>query len=257
VSAWLEHAEEAADAGATVDVVPVEDGIVEIRMRDAVGHNGMSAAWVLAFIHCLRTVTADTACKVVLLTGIGEYFCTGATLEALGDLQANRLAPTELTLGRQILGLNVPVIGVAEGHAIGGGLALLLSCDLALINEESRYGANFMTLGITPGMGMTHLLEDTFGKALAHELLYTGDLKRGMYFKDKGGFNAILPRGDLRRHALHLARALAEKPRDNLIQLKRVLTLPRRRAFEEASTLESLMHELSLSHLDLSQWGAP
>ncbi len=257
MSAWLEHAEHAPGAGTTVDVVSVEDGIVEIRMRDDAGHNGMSAAWVCAFIHCLRTVTADPACKVALLTGLGDYFCTGATLEALSDLRASRLAPTELTLGRQILGLNVPVIGVAEGHAIGGGLALLLSCDLILINEEGRYGANFMTLGITPGMGMTHLLEDAFGRSMAHELLYTGDLKRGSFFKEKGGFNAVLPRADLRRHALLLARALAEKPRDNLIQLKRALTLPRRRAFEEASTLESMMHEMSLSHLDLNQWGAP
>ena len=51
--------------------------------------------------------------------------------------------------------------------------------------------------------------------------------------------------------------SLAEKPRDNLLRLKRVLTLPRRRAFEEASTLETLMHELSLRELKLDAWGAP
>ena len=235
----------------------LEDGIVEIVMCDEAGKNGMSPAFSFAFLAALDALAQDGECRVALLSGLPEYFSTGATREALQDIAAGKLAPTELILGRRLIGLPMPVIAAAEGHAIGGGFALLMSCDLSVIAEDSRYGANFMSMGFTPGMGTTRLLEYAFGPALAHELLYTADLWRGSRFVNARGFNAILPRGEVRQRALLMARAIAEKPRANLLRLKRVLSLPKRQAYEEAITQESLMHEISFASLDINQWGAP
>jgi polyketide biosynthesis enoyl-CoA hydratase PksI len=252
MSAWLERIE---PQDGLIRVGMIEDGVAELAMTDAAGRNGMSPAWVKSFLAALNEVTRLSQARVLLLSGLSDYFCTGATLSVLKDLVENRLMPSELTLGRQLIGFDLPVVAAAEGHAIGGGFALLLSCDLAVISESSRYGANFMALGITPGMGMTRLLEAAVGRATAHELLYTGDLRRGRYFTNTGAFNAIVTGSEVRERALQLARGLADKPRDNLVHLKRSLSLPRRLAFEEALTTEPLMHGLSLPNLDTDLWG--
>jgi polyketide biosynthesis enoyl-CoA hydratase PksI len=232
-----------------------EDGVAELTMADDAGRNGMSHAWGQAFLAALDEVSEWRQARVLLLSGLPEVFSTGATLSALQDLRGGCLSPSALDFGRRLIGFPLPVIGVAEGHAIGGGFALLLSCDLAVVSETGRYGANFMALGITPGMGMTRLLEGALGRATAHELLYSGELRRGRLYAGTGAFNAIVPAAQVRQHALMLARALVDKPRDNLVHLKRALSLPRRLALEEAMTVEPLMHGLSLSNLDTGLWG--
>lgn len=241
--------------GGLIRVAMAEDGVAELAMLDPAGRNGMSAVWGAAFLEALDAAARLPQARVLLLTGLPECFCTGATLSVLKDLAEGCLSPTGLTLGRQVIGFPLPVIAAAQGHAIGGGFALLLSCDLAVISESSRYGANFMALGITPGMGMTRLAEAAMGRALAHELLYTGDLRRGRRFAGTAAFNAVMPGPQVREHALLLARGIADKPRDNLVNLKRSLSLPRRLAFEEAMTTEPLMHGLSFPNLDTGLWG--
>jgi polyketide biosynthesis enoyl-CoA hydratase PksI len=240
-----------------VRLIDLEDGIVELAMRDSSGSNAMSVAWVAALLDAYARISAHPTARVVLLTGLPDIFCSGASRETLADLIAGRLEPAELTLGRRLLELPIPVVAAAEGHAIGGGFALLVSADLAVLARESRYGANFTALGITPGMGMTRLLEQVVPPALAREMLYTGDLRRGTTFEGTGSFNGIVPRAEVRARGVVLARALAEKPRDTLIHLKRTLALPRLRAFDEASTHEVRMHAETLKHLDLGAWGAP
>src|SRR5581483_820736 len=106
-------------------------------------------------------------------------------------------------------------------------------------------GATFMNLGFTPGMGLTRLLEHVLSPALAHELLYTGECRKGSEFAGVSGFNAILPRAQMNERALETAWRIAEKPRQALEILKRVLSLRRRQLFEETLTHESLMHTIS------------
>lgn len=226
------------------------EGIACIDMVDAAGSNGFSEAFVGALVAALDEVAADSDINVAILAGTDEVFSSGATREVLEQLTEGRLAPTELVLGRRLMSLPVPVVAAAEGHAVGGGFALMLSADMVVIARESRYGANFMTLGITPGMGTTRLLETVLSPAVAHELLYTGELRRGASFAGMSGFNAIVPRRDVRARAFDIAQRVAENRRDSIVLLKRALTLPRRRVFEEAQTLESLMHDVSLPNLD-------
>lgn len=228
------------------------ESIAWIEMVDHTNHNGFSPRFVAALLAAFEEVESDRSYKVALLSGTREVFSSGATRAMLDALSGGEVAPTELVLGRRLMGLRVPVIAAAEGHAIGGGFALLLAADLAVLAAESRYGANFMSLGITPGMGITRLLEETVGRSLAHELLYTGELRRGASFVGTG-FSAVVERAAVRDRALELAWSISEKPTKSVELLKRALSLPRRRGFEEASTLEAFMHERSFQELDLGE----
>lgn len=220
-------------------------GVGLLRMRDEAGRNAMSRPFVEALAEALREATLWRDGKVVVLSGLSDVFSGGADKSTLVGLARGEVAPTDIILPKLVLDLPMPTVAAMEGHAIGGGLALGLSCDMAILARESRYGASFMNMGFTPGMGATKLLEWALSPALVAELLFAGEPKRGRDLEGKCGVNAIVPRAEVLPRALDLAERIAEKPREALELLKRTLSLPRRKAFEETITVESLMHRVS------------
>ena len=227
-----------------------EPGVWAIQMCDAPGNNALSEPLVEELQTALRAAE-DPAVKVMVLLGLPEVFCSGAPPELLQRLAAGEVAATDILLAQAVLDVPVPVVAAMEGHAIGGGLALGCCADLVLIARESRYGASFMNMGFTPGMGITRLLEHVLSPAVAQELLYTGEFRKGADFCGSSGFNAILPRAEVRARAFELAWRIADKPRPALELLKRVLSVRRRQAFEETRTLEALMHGLSFGQAEV------
>jgi polyketide biosynthesis enoyl-CoA hydratase PksI len=229
----------------------VADHVAIVTIDDAAGRNALSERVVIELIAALADVGADRSVHAIVLAGRADVFCAGASRDMLRAIVEGRVAPTDIMLPRAILDLPVPVIAAMAGHAIGGGLALGLCADLVLIARESRYGASFMNMGFTPGMGMTQLFEHVLTRAVAHELLYTGEARRGDAFT--AGFNYILPRAEVLAKAIDLATRIAEKPRFALEALKRTLSQPRRQAFEATRTVESLMHEVCFAQPDIAR----
>jgi enoyl-CoA hydratase/carnithine racemase len=78
-----------------------------------------------------------------------------------------------------MLDIEVPTVAAMQGHAIGGGLGLAVVCDLRVANREAKYGANFVRLGLHPGMATTYILPRLLGVPRAVELLLTGRLING------------------------------------------------------------------------------
>jgi polyketide biosynthesis enoyl-CoA hydratase PksI len=172
-------------------------------------------------------------------------FAAGAPRDLLARLARGEALPTDIALSKAMLDVPVPTIAAMEGHATGGGLALGLCADIIVLARESRYGASFMNMGFTPGMGMTRLLEHVLSPAIAQELLYTGEFRKGSEFVGATGINYILPRGQVCAKAFDVAARIAEKPRGSLELLKRTLSVRRRQAFEESRTIEAMMHSIS------------
>lgn len=222
------------------------DGVAEIVMTDPISSNALGEEMVHALRDAFREAGADTDVRVVVLGGEGETFSSGAPRALLLRLTRGDVHPADILLPKALLDCPVPVIAAMAGHATGGGFALGLAADLVLIAAECRYGFTFMNLGFTPGMGSTALCEHTLSPAVAHELLYTGELRRGSDLATTG-INHVLPRAQVRPKALDLAARIAAKPRRSVEILKRTLSLPRRRAFEASITHESLMHQLTLA----------
>ena len=223
------------------------DGVANLRMRDSSGRNALSERFVDELLERLVELGDNQRVKVGVLQGLDDVFCSGGSKEMLRDLASGRLPATDIMLTRALLEVPTPLIAAMEGHAVGGGLILGLSCDIILMARESRYGCPFMNMGFTPGMGSTRLLPHLLGDSLAAEMLYGGQSYRGTHFEGRPGINYVLARSDVDAKAMAVARAIAEKPRSSLELLKRELSLPKRRAFEEARTTESMMHELCFS----------
>src|SRR5262249_44796184 len=119
--------------------------------------------------------SADVRC--VVLTGTGSCFSSGADFKSTVQRQAAR-APNERSYAMyesflSLLDIAVPVIGALNGHAIGGGFGLALVCDLRIGARDAKYGANFVRLGLSPGMAISYMLPRLIGMARANELLLT------------------------------------------------------------------------------------
>ena len=230
-------------------VTQVDDGVATVTFDDVGSSNALSHAMVDALGVTFDTLGRDTSVRAIVLAGSDEYFSSGASREVVDDLATGRRDSSELVLPRVLLDCPVPVIAAMAGHAIGGGFALGMAADFIVLARESRYCLNFMDLGFTPGMGTTRLLEHVLSPAIAHELLFTGEARRGRDFEGKTGINHIVPRAEVMPRAHELASRIAEKSRLTIVALKRVLSLPRRQAFEAARSQETLMHQLAFGAL--------
>lgn len=227
-----------------------EDAVAIVRMQDETGRNSFTENFLAELRAALQTVAADRSVRVILLCGLPDVFCSGAPLELLRQLSANSLSPSELYLPRELLQLPLPCIAAMQGHAAGGGLALGLCADMTVVARESRYGASFMNMGFTPGMGMTRLLEHAMLPSLAHEMLYTGGFYRGSEFEGGRGFNRVVTKDEVENVAMDMALQIAEKPRTALELLKKTLANRRLKKYEADFQTEALMHRICFNEAE-------
>jgi polyketide biosynthesis enoyl-CoA hydratase PksI len=233
-------------------VTPRGDGVASLRIAsDAEPY--IDSPWVAAFAAALAQLGNDDALRAVVLEGGDRYFLAGASRAAL--LESNRGAEVIGYAGaavRALLALPIPVVAAAAGHGIGGGLLVALWCDVAVLAQEALYGANFMALGFTPGMGATHAVPAAFGEPLGRELLFTGRLLTGREIRDACCplSHAIRPRAQVLDHALRRARAIAEAPRHALVLLKQNLAARRCDALERALSAEATGHAMLFAQAD-------
>jgi polyketide biosynthesis enoyl-CoA hydratase PksI len=203
----------------------------------------MDPRWSERLVQSLDAIGRDASVRVVVLEGGAHAFCAGASRAALLTRDA---APTQYAaqVARALLATPVPVVAAMAGHAIGGGLVAGLWCDAVVLGEESLYGANFMALGFTPGMGATAVVPDAFGPFLGRRLLYTGELMTGREIRSTACplSHAVHKRAEVRDRALAIAGSMAEVPRAALVLLKQAIAGRRGDALEQALETEHRAH---------------
>ncbi|WP_317897849.1 polyketide synthase [Aurantibacillus circumpalustris] len=231
----------------SINLTSESNGVFTLFMADAGSKNALTPEFVESLVECLHSIKLNDAIKVLVLKGLPEVFCSGADMDTLVKLCKRQLKPVDIILSKMMLDIPIPVISAMEGHAIGGGLALGLCADVAVLAEESRYGCSFMNMGFTPGMGITKLMEHYMSPAIAQEMQYTGKFYQGRDLIGKTNFNYILPKEDVLEKANALAESMAEKPRKALAVLKRYQSMQRRKLFEETYSIETMMHELTFN----------
>jgi len=222
--------------------------IAQLRMQDTARKNVFSHSFVEAFVKALDEVEAADP-KVLIIQGLEDVFSGGADKESLMELADGKIVVRDLIISERLLGTSFPVIAAMQGHAMGGGLVIGLCSDLVLMAQESRYGAVFMNMGFTPGMGTTTLLPLLFGPYVAAEMMFTGKRYRGRELVEKGAsVNAILPKKEVETAAYNLALQIAEKNKKSLKLLKYTLAAPKKKLLIEARLQEDLMHTISFAY---------
>lgn len=222
-------------------------GLGRLRMQDSGRRNVLADDFIQAFLAGLDELAGKQA-KVLILSGLPDVFCTGADKKNLLALCAGEIHVKDLALSDRLLDAPFPVIAAMEGHALGGGLMLAACADMAVAARESRYGAVFMNLGFTPGMGCTRLLAELMGPFLANEMMYTGKCYKGAELAGLGArMNGMVPKAEVMARAEDLAGRICEKEGKALRLLKPALAAPKKQLLLQARSQEDLMHQISFA----------
>jgi polyketide biosynthesis enoyl-CoA hydratase PksI len=220
----------------------IDGGVLSLRVAtDDECH--MDPQWSERLVRALEGIGHDAAVRVLVLEGGSRVFCAGASREALLT-KHDSPAAYAAAVSRALLATPIPLVAALAGHAIGGGLLVGLWCDAVVLGEESLYGANFMAIGFTPGMGATAVVPEAFGPFLGRRLLLTGQLMTGREIRESRCplSHAVYPRSDVRSRALAVAREMADVPRAALVLLKQTIAARRQEALERALAAEHQSH---------------
>jgi enoyl-CoA hydratase len=135
--------------------------------------NAIDGRTAEALVDALDRFEADDAARVLVLTGAGEAFCSGADLTALESLSP-RLLAGEGPLGFTRRVPAKPAIAAIDGWAVAGGLELALWCDLRVASPRSRLGCLERRFGVPLVDGGTWRLPRVVGLGRALDLILTG-----------------------------------------------------------------------------------
>jgi polyketide biosynthesis enoyl-CoA hydratase PksI len=231
----------------------IATGVVQLTLFDAASRNTFTVELVEGLIDAFAAIESNPRVKVVVLTGHGNYFASGATRETLLLLQAGKTKFTYGNLHLLQLDCKVPVISAMQGHAIGAGFLFGLLSDCVVMSRESVYAANFMKYGFTPGMAATFVVERKLGAGLAAEMLFSARTYRGAQLEKRGCPFPVLPRTEVLGCAHELARQIADKPMLAIVALKRHLAMCVRADICRAVEAELAMQEETFSQQEVRE----
>lgn len=234
---------------AVVALTQYPSGVSEITLQDMQTKNSFSGELLAGLKATLQAVAADEQCKVVILTGYGNYFLSGGTKEELQQLQSQKRSTNfALELISLLVDCPIPVIAAMQGHGIGAGFVLGLHADLIILARESIYTTNFLKYGFTPGMGATQVVPAKLGPDLGQEMLFAARNYRGGELAERGVACPVLPRQEVLPHAHRLATEIATAPRKSLVNLKQLLSAPWRATFDD-----KVNHEMAVLAATMQQ----
>lgn len=147
--------------------------------------NAMAFDVMIPLRETLEAISHDNDIRVVVLTGAGSGFCSGADLEDPG-MMPNIDGLTVTSIARRALELlddvihairrmHQPVIAAVNGAAIGGGFCLACACDIRIGAEAAYFRAAGINNGLTAAeLGISYLLPREVGSARAFDIMLTG-----------------------------------------------------------------------------------
>ena len=160
-------------------------GIALVTLNRPERMNAMAFDVMIPFREALEALSYDNDIRVVVITGAGHGFCSGADLEDPGSLpRVDGLTLTSIArralelLDDVILALrrmHQPVIGAINGAAIGGGLCLSLATDIRIASESAYFRAAGINNGLTASeLGLSYLLPRAIGSSRAFDIMLSG-----------------------------------------------------------------------------------
>ena len=201
--------------------------------------NAMNKQLWIDLQQALENARQDNSVKVVIITGKGRAFSTGADLKEskTRTLQEYREYLEKVQdVSREIIRFEKPTIAAINGYALGSGYELTLACDIRIAAEDAQIGSPEAKVSSSVTGGAMRLVQDLIGPGRARELLFTGEYIDGKEAERIGLVNKAVPPDQLMDEAKSLANKIAENSAFSLKMIKRGLLMAK-----DVSSLETLM----------------
>ncbi|MFI5045673.1 MAG: enoyl-CoA hydratase-related protein [Acidimicrobiia bacterium] len=187
----------------TTDLVHRErhEHILVVSMHREAKRNAVDRTLADAIDEALNELDDDPELWIGVLTGTPSVFSAGSDLTAGGDYVTERGGEYGLIRRDR----RKPLIAAVEGAAVGGGMEMVLACDLVVASRSARFGLPEVTIGALPTSGGLFRLPQAFPLNLARELVLTGAPVDADRAHAAGFVNLVTEPGDALAAAVELA----------------------------------------------------
>ncbi|MDH2424071.1 enoyl-CoA hydratase-related protein [Sphaerisporangium sp. TRM90804] len=188
----------------------VGGGIATITLDSPANRNALSVRLLGDLERELVHAIGDDGVRVIVLTGTGPVFCSGADLKEQAPARPAHDAPVTASFP-EIMSLiwesPKPVICRLNGTARAGGLGLVAACDFAVAPDSATFAFSEVRVGVVPAMISVTVLRRLDQRA-ASEYLLTGEVFGAARAAEIGLLNRAVPAGELDAAVAHYARML-------------------------------------------------
>ena len=206
------------------------DGIAIITLNRPQVLNAMNKQLWLDLQSALGMAHDDPQVRVVVITGQGRAFSSGADLkDSKNRSEADYRAYLESLqeVSRQIIRFEKPTIAAINGYALGSGYELALACDIRIASETAQIGSPEARVSSSITGGAFRLIQDLIGPGKAKELLFTAEPIDGREAERIGLVNKAVPAERLMDQVNELAGLIARNSSFSLKMIKRGLHMAR------------------------------
>jgi enoyl-CoA hydratase/carnithine racemase len=200
-------------------LVDKRDGIATITLNRPDRLNAWTPVMGAELLDAFRDADRDRAVRVVLFTGAGRAFCSGADMDFFagqiksggGTTAGAGAGPSRVEEWPMLMQrMSKPTIAAINGYALGVGCTMTLLCDIRLAAAEAKLGFLFPRMGVMAELGSTFLLPRLIGVGRTCELMFTGKMYSAAEFERAGVVNRVVPGDQLIATATELAREIIQ-----------------------------------------------
>jgi enoyl-CoA hydratase/carnithine racemase len=210
------------------------EGIATITLNRPERMNAFTPLMLDEWLDALNDAHLDDEIRVVILTGNGRGFCTGADVVRSGEGLSlvdrsrshvdnrNFLRDSVQRIPRLVSIMEKPYIAAVNGAAVGAGMDMASMCDMRFAAESARFGMTYVRMGLIPGDGGCYFLPRIVGMAKALDLIWSGRLFDAKEALEMGYVSTVVPDDDLIAHTREYAAKLVSGPAVAIQQAKRL-----------------------------------
>ena len=238
-------------------VVAESEGVKTITLNRPERRNAMTPEMQTELIAAMNDAAAG-ACRVVVLRGAGDAFCSGLDLSALQQMNekaadehradAERIA----ALFRTLYELPKPTIAAVHGPAIAGGTGLATLCDFTFATPAAKFGYTEARIGFVPAIVSAYLALQ-IGDKRARDLLLTGRLFDAAEAHRLGLVNAVVEPEALDERVQAMAKTLAANSPQSLAATKRLMAAQNKSWLDAALALAMEANALARETADFRE----
>ncbi|MDR3372123.1 MAG: enoyl-CoA hydratase/isomerase family protein [Ancalomicrobiaceae bacterium] len=205
--------------------VEMSHRVALVTFRRAEQLNAMNRRMMAEITEAFEALSGDPDVGAIVVTGEGRGFMAGADIKeyaAQTEAEFDAFQRAGVRMYAAIEGNAKPVIAAVNGFALGGGMELVLCCDIVVASQYAKLGLPEIKLGLIPGGGGTQRSVAKLGRNRANFLLLTGSIVPASEFVASGLVNEVVDAAALLPRALALAQTIAAEPPDAIEALKRL-----------------------------------
>jgi enoyl-CoA hydratase/carnithine racemase len=231
------------------------DGIVTVTLNRPEKKNAANGAMWDELLATFREVAANDQDRVMVLTGAGGAFCSGADVSGMGGRETHGLANMRhiSEVATALHRIPQPTIAKVRGVATGAGMNMALLCDLVVASDNARFSEIFARRGLTIDFGGSWVLPRRIGMHRAKELTLLTDIIDAEEADRIGLVNRVVPDGELDKFVDEWATRLAGGPPIALAQSKRLLNNAVGITLEQALDEEGAAQTINMATKDTAE----